>query len=195
MKLTLLLLGLAAQAFAQKHELGFTIGRLIENDRGLVRSQSGTALQFNYGYRFWTNSSVALSGEVHMLASPLRDVSGGSGATRDYASLYLTPGIRVKLNPEGRIQPYGAVGGGYALYEHSTQTIGGAQNQAPRHIHRGALMYGAGLDVPIARWLALRGEIRDFYTGNPAYFGGGGGGFSGGGQHNIVAGGGFVLRF
>jgi len=183
---------MAGQIFAQKHEVGLTIGRLLENDRTLVRSQGGTALQANYGYRFWNNSSVAISGEFHMLASPLREVAGALSATRDYSSLYLTPGVRVKLNPKGRIQPYGAVGGGYALYEQSTRTIGGQPNPAPRHIHRGALMFGAGVDVPVMRWLALRGEVRDFYTGNPVYFGINN---PSGGQHNVVAGGGFVIRF
>jgi len=189
---------LAVQAFAQKHELGFTIGRLGESDRGVVRSLSGTALQFNYGYRFWSTSSVAFSGEFHLLASPLRQIEGPLGATRDYATLYLTPGIRVKLNPEGRIQPYAVIGGGYALYEQSTSVIGGGPNSAPRHIQRGAFMYGAGLDVPIVRWLALRGEVRDFYTGNPAYGNPASfccGGIARSGQHNLVAGGGFVLRF
>jgi opacity protein-like surface antigen len=191
-QLSMLFLCLSAPLFAQRHELGFTIGGLLENDRGAVRSKSGTALQFNYGYRFWSNSAVAVSGEIHMLASPLRDVEGPPRSTRDYASLYLTPGVRVKLNPLGRIQPYGVVGGGYALYEQSTLNMAGQANAAPRHINRGAFVYGAGADLPIRKWLALRGEVRDFVTGNPAYFSEG---ISGGWQHNVVIGGGFVLRF
>ena len=186
-----LLCGLAAQAFGQKHELGFTLGRVLENDRGTIRAQTGTGLQVNYGYRFWGNSALAVSGEIHMLASPQRLVSGATTATRDFASLYLTPGIRLKTNPVGRVQPYGIVGGGYALYEHSTTTLAGATNPAPRHISRAALMYGGGFDVTVLRWLAIRGEVRDFYTGNPAY----NHLIPGGGQHNVVAGGGFVLRF
>jgi hypothetical protein len=41
------------------------------------------------------------------------------------------------------------------------------------------------------RWIGARGEIRDFYTGSPAY------NLPGitGGQHNVVAGGGFVLKW
>ena len=187
MKTVFLLCCLALQAFAQKHELGFTLGRLRGTDRG----GGDTALQANYGYRLWSNAALALSGEIQMLASPLREVTGPANSTRDYSSLYVTPGIRVKLNPDGRVQPYGAIGGGYALYEQSTTTLAGAPNSAPRHIGRGALMYGAGADVPVLRWLAIRGEVRDFYTGNPAY----NRPVVGSGQHNLVAGGGFVLRF
>jgi hypothetical protein len=47
------------------------------------------------------------------------------------------------------------------------------------------------VDVRVWRWIALRGEIRDFYAGSPSYNLPG----LGGGQHNLVAGGGFVLRF
>jgi len=195
MKLTILitvLCGMAAQAFGQKHELGFTLGRLLETDRGVVLSKTGTALQVNYGYRFWGNSAVAISGEVHMLASPQRLVAGPATSSGDYASLYLTPGIRLKLNPKGRVQPYGVIGAGYALYEHSTLTVGGLPNPAPRHTHEGAVVYGGGVDVPVLRWLALRAEVRDFYTGSPdlsATL------FNSSRQHNVVAGGGFVLRF
>ena len=41
------------------------------------------------------------------------------------------------------------------------------------------------------RWIGLRGEIRDFYSGTPAYNISG----TGAEQHNIVAGGGFVLKW
>jgi opacity protein-like surface antigen len=188
-----ILLIVAAPLWAQKHELALTMGSTANDLKTNlnVRASSGRALQMNYGYRFWGNDAVAVSGEFHFLANPLREVTGGSTLTRDFASLYLTPGIRVKLNPNGRIQPFGSIGGGYALYEQSTQTIGGAPNPAPRHINRGAFTYGGGVDVKVFGWLALRGDVRDFYTGRPAL----NLAALNGGQHNIVASGGFVLRW
>jgi opacity protein-like surface antigen len=196
MKRTLIALGLfalAAPAWAQKHELAFTLGSTANDLKTAlnVRTTSGRALQMNYGYRLAGNDAVALSLELHFLANPQRQVSGASFLTKDFASLYLTPGIRVKLNPNGWIQPYGAIGGGYALYEQSTETIGGAPNPAPRHLTRGAFQYGGGVDIPILRWIGLRGEVRDFYTGTPAL------NLANlrGGQHNVVASGGFVFRW
>jgi len=187
------LLTLSVPAWAQKHELAFTLGSTTNDLKTAldVRTTSGKALQANYGYRFWGIGPVAVSGEVHMLANPQRKVTGGSFLTRDFASLYVTPGIRVKLNPHGRFQPYGAVGGGYALYEQSTTTLAGAPNPAPRHITRGVLQYGGGLDVPVWNWIGVRGEVRDFYTGSPAL------NLAGlrGGVHNVVASVGFLLRF
>ena len=77
------------------------------------------------------------------------------------------------------------------MYEQSLLTIGGAPNPAPRYIQRGAFDFGGGVDTKLWRWIGLRGEVRDFYTGAPAYNISG----VGGGQHNVVAGGGFVLRW
>ena len=182
-----------ATAFAQRQELAFTLGRVLATDRQSVKSSGGTGLQVNYGVRLWSNGAFAISGEVHFLASPLRDVSetGKLAATKDYASLYLTPGIRVKFHPNGRLQPFGVIGGGYALYEHSNLTSLGTVNLAPRHLNTGAFVYGGGVDVPVRKWLALRGEARDFYTGSPYYHAS----LVLGRQHNVVVSGGFVLRF
>ena len=52
-------------------------------------------------------------------------------------------------------------------------------------------MYGLGGDVRLTRFLALRMELRDFFTGTPAY----NVPLRRTGQHNVVAGGGLVLRF
>jgi hypothetical protein len=80
---------------------------------------------------------------------------------------------------------------GYAVYEQGVLQIDGRPNPAPRDIHRGAFDFGAGVDTSLWRWIGLRGEVRDFYTGSPAYNLPG----LGGGQHNVVAGGGFVLKW
>jgi len=182
---------------AQRHELGLTLGGLLSQDRGSAQSESltlggGIALQANYGYALLRTRKTALYGEVHFLANPLRDVSSANrGATRDLATLYVTPGIRLKLFPNGRVSPYLAVGGGYALYEQSTELLRGGPNPAPRFLNRGAVDFGGGADVRFWRFIALRAEIRDFYTGSPAY----NTRSITGGQHNVVAGGGIVLRF
>jgi hypothetical protein len=114
-----------------------------------------------------------------------------STATHDFASLYITPGTRVKFRPASRISPYALVGGGYADYEQSLTQIDGRPIPAPRELGRGVFDFGAGVDVHVWRFVALCGEARDFYTGSPNY------NISSisGGQHNIVATGAFVLRW
>ena len=96
----------------------------------------------------------------------------------------------MKFAPVACISPYLAAGAGAAWYEQSTVQLNGAPNSAPREAIHGAFNVGGGLDVRVWRWLALRGEIRDFYTGSPAY-----NVPLTGGQNNLVAGAAFVLRW
>ena len=203
MKLTLtLVLGFigigiaAAQEVAPKHEIGLTLGGLLGAQRngGTTRLDlgSGVALQANYGYRFLGNDTAALYGEVHFLASALREVSSTDRTlTRDAATIFLTPGLRVKFFPNRSVAPYLAVGAGWAVYEQSTTTLNGSPNPASRLVNHAALDYGGGVDVKFWRFVGLRGEIRDFYAGGPSY----NTTAIRGGQHNVVAGGGLVLKF
>ncbi len=191
-----LLLSAAAVAAAQNHEIAFTFGRLSGPTRssasGPIALSGGTALQANYAYRVLLRRHFSLSPEVHFLANGQREIGArDSAVTRDVATLYVTPGLRVKFAPSARVTPWAVAGGGYALYEQSLLTLGGAPNPASRFTHRGALMFGAGVDAPLWRWIGLRFEVRDFYSGNPAFNATG----LSGGQHNVVAGGGIVLRF
>jgi opacity protein-like surface antigen len=195
-----LLLLLAAVCTAQEsedheNEVAFGLGgipALSQSDSPSLGAGSGIAYQVNYGRRLLESNMVALFGEINCVASPLRDVSGAVGtATHDFASLYVTPGIRVKFRPSSRISPYAAVGGGYADYEQSDRQIDGEPNQAPRELARGVFDFGAGVDVQVWRFVALRGEARDFYTGAPNY----NVASVSGGRHNIVATGALVLRW
>ncbi len=186
---------LAQEDAARKNELAFGLGgipSLSRSDASSLDAGSGIALQVNYGRRFLGGRNAALYGEINFLASPTREVSSSiRTATHDFASLYLTPGIRLKFLPTSRISPYTVAGGGYADYEQSTTRIDGQANTVPRQLARGVFDFGAGVDVRIWRFVALRGEARDFFTGSPAY----NIRAISGGQHNVVTTGGFVLRW
>jgi opacity protein-like surface antigen len=200
-KLTLLLLPvMAGVCVAQenstaKNELAFGLGgipALSRSDSPSLDAGSGVALQVNYGRRFLELTRVAIYGELNFIASPLRDVSSSiTTATHDFASLYVTPGIRVKFRPGARISPYAVAGGGYADYEQSTTRIDGRPNPVSRQLARGVFDFGAGVDVHVWRFVSLRAEARDFFTGAPDY----NVGTLSGGQHNVVATGDFVLRW
>lgn len=180
---------------APKNELAFGLSglpSLSRSDTPSLNAGAGVGFQVNYGRRFLEGNKFALYGEVNFLASPLREVSSSvTSATKDFASLYITPGVRLKVLPKSRISPYFAIGGGYADYEHSTTELNGQPNPASRQLARGVFDFGAGVDVHVWRWVALRGEARDFYTGSPNY----NVASISGGQHNVVAGGAVVLRW
>jgi hypothetical protein len=182
--------------FAQTQELGLTLGRVIGQDRSIastsLKLDGGTALQANYGHRIAGGGAIGVYAAVNVLASPLREVSTANrGSIRDFATFYLTPEIRVKFAAGAPVSPYVFGGGGLAVYEHSTLTIGGAPNPGPRTSNTGAGTYGAGVDVKGWRWIGLRGEIRDTFTGSPRF----NLSPSAAKQHNWTATGGFVLRW
>ena len=184
------------QEAAPKNELGFTLGGIPSLSRSASQQSldlgAGTAFGVNYGRRFVSGSKIALYGEFEFLASPLRDVSSNvSSATKNFASLYVTPGVRLKFFPTSAISPYAVIGGGYADYEQSTTRLDGQPSPVSRQLARGVFDFGAGVDVHIWRWVALRGEARDFYSGAPAY----NLPSISGGQHNVAISGGFVLRW
>src|SRR5258705_10964842 len=110
-----LLLLVSQSAFAQKNELGLTLGGLFPQDRGTtpnnVRVGGGVALQANYGRRL-LGDQTALFGEVHFLANAQRLVTSSNPAsTRDVATIYVTPGVRLKFAADKSVSPYVAVGG------------------------------------------------------------------------------------
>jgi opacity protein-like surface antigen len=185
----------AQESESHKNELAFGLGGIPSLSRSATPKLdvgSGVAFQVNYGRRFLERKSVALYGEFNFVASPLRDVSSSvATATHDFASLYVTPGVRVKFHPASRISPYAVVGGGYGDFEQSLTRIDGRRNQAPRELARGVFDFGAGVDLHVWRFVALRGEARDFYSGSPNY----NVQSISGGQHSVIATGAFVLRW
>jgi opacity protein-like surface antigen len=174
-RLTLLLLSaFAITSFAQedaahKNEPDFGLGgipALSRSNTPSLDAGSGVAFQVIYGRLLLSGHNLGLYGEFNFLASPLRDVSSSvPTATHDFASLYLTPGIRVKFKPASRISPYAVAGGGYADYEQSTTRIDGQPNPVSRQLARGVFDFGAGVDVRVWRFIILRGEARDFTPG------------------------------
>ena len=156
----------APSLVAQKNEVGLTLGGLVPQDRGTVPNHislsGGLSYQANYAHRL-LGGRTALYGEVHFLANPQRVVgSVNPAATRDVATLYVTPGVQVKFAAGSALSPYVALGGGAAWYQQSLFRIDGRTNRAPRNLYRGALDFGGGADVKFWRWIGLRGEIRDF---------------------------------
>jgi opacity protein-like surface antigen len=173
------------------------VGLLLGSTRA---TDEGTALQFGraltyqatFAWRVWSNHRVAMSIEVPFLASPAFDVTTtGSALPKEYASLYLTPGVRLTVPVWGPVSAFGAIGAGYARYSESKLRRDGSANPGQLDTNAAALQFGGGVDIRMWRWLGWRGEIRDVYTGarrfsiaTPAPS-----------VHNVVASGGLVLGF
>jgi len=91
--------GTAQENEDHQNELAFGLGgipALSQSDSPSLAAGSGIAFQVSYGRRLLVSNTVALAGEINFVASPLRDVSSVVGtSTHDFASLYVTPGIRL----------------------------------------------------------------------------------------------------
>jgi hypothetical protein len=101
----------------------------------------------------------------------------------DYNTMYLTPGLKLKILPSSFISPYLAGGLGWGGFR-STNSSATANKFAGD--------IGGGADFTILPILSLRGEVRDYYTSAPtldvtSVFHGS--------VNNVVISGGAVFRF
>lgn len=184
----------STEASAQsRFDVGLLLGSTgTTNEGAVLQFDRATTYQATFAWHVWRTPSANLSVEVPFIASPEFTVATRGGALpRDYASLYLTPGIRVTVAPRAPVSFFGAIGGGYALYTEGHTRVDGSPNPQPRDTNTGALQFGGGIDVHGFGWLGFRGEVRDLYTGprnfsiatpTPRV-------------HNVVASGGLVIRF
>jgi hypothetical protein len=189
-------------AAAQKADVAFVAGGSFVSDTNAtflppfpastttIKTDHHIFLEGALGVRLLNAHVVSLSAELPVAGIPSSKLTEVSSATAlDHLStVFITPGLRVKILPVSPISPWASIGGGWAHY--SLNDAGVTQNKA-------ALQYGGGLDfktgLPL---LGFRVEVRDFVTGNPDF--GLGSLFStnsGLHHHNILAGGGIVLRF
>jgi hypothetical protein len=191
----------ASAAVAQKADAAFVVGGSFVSDTtgtplGIFPNPGTTTVKTDHhiflegalGVRLLNAHLVSLHAELPVAGIPSQPltVQGVPTVLDHMGTLFITPGLRVKLAPFAPISPWVSVGGGWARY--SLNTAGSTQT-------KGALQYGGGLDfktgLPL---LGFRAEVRDFVTGIPTF----GFGFAtetGLHHHNILAGGGIVLRF
>jgi opacity protein-like surface antigen len=174
-------------------DVGLLLGSTRATDEGgVLQFGRGLTYQATFAWRFWTNDQLGVSIEVPFLASPAFEVTTpGNSLPKEYASLYLTPGVRVTVLVGGPISAFGTIGAGYARYSESRLRRDGSPNPSQQDTNSGALEFGGGVDVKTWPWLGFRGEIRDVYTGSRH--------FSiptpGPSVQNVVISGGLVLRF
>jgi hypothetical protein len=181
---------------AQNQEVTLSLGGVFSQSRsfqgtGTAQISSDFNLEANYGYRFLHAKTAALYGEIEFVALPNRSVTSATAIVpKNYASLYVAPGLRLKFAPAARISPWVAIGGGYALYQQSAQFSNG-QNTTNKFLNRGVFDFGGGLDYTLFRFLGLRAEVRDLVSGNPNLnFA-----LSSSTQHNLISSGGIIVRF
>ncbi|HET9281098.1 MAG TPA: hypothetical protein VFR24_03945 [Candidatus Angelobacter sp.] len=137
----------------------------------------------------YVETPVAFIPSTQLSVQPSTGLFGAPIPIDHIRSLFVTPGLKVKLLPGASISPWASVGGGWARYSLEASDV--AESKA-------ALAFGGGIDfktgLPL---LGIRAEVRDFLTGSPDF------GFPSSiftvngsfNHHNVLAGAGIVLRF
>jgi hypothetical protein len=157
------------------------------------------ALEFGVAAGFAKIHDFTLVAEFPVVLNPSADVrSSNVSVARSYSSLFFTPALRVMYGRDRNIHPdylpiypFISLGAGLAHFSPSSINLAGGASGA-KSSTEGALQAGAGADIGIYRKLiALRAEVRYFYTPGPPDLGVAGVNL----RHNVVASAGIVFRF
>ena len=188
----------ASTASAQKNEIGLLIGGMSPLDRdakapglGKVAIGTGLAYQINFAHRLVNAKVAALYFEIPITGTPGTDINSSNVLSpRSYSSLFITPGLKLKVLPIAGVSPYLAAGIGFARLSASRSRQDGQPNTADGGTTTGVFDFGGGLDMKVAPFISVRGEIRDFISGSPEF------NLSvSGKQHSVMFAAGVVLRF
>jgi len=119
------------------------------------------ALEGTVAHNFAEIPFAALGVEVPIAGSFKSSIPtlAGTRLARSYTSLFITPGLRLRLAPSFPLSPYFAVGLGYGRFNRTF--FDGSTNAQSTF----AVDIGGGLDLKVLPFISLRGEIRDFNSG------------------------------
>jgi len=174
---------LAASAVAQdeKNEVGGMIGSTFISDQGIkgatyfdptIHFGKGLTFEGEYARRFLVTPIYAVSGEALLVYNRDIDLNAGmygfSVVPGDMKALFVTPAARVNLFPTTAVSPWVSLGAGFGHFSESSQLIYGGANTG-KNTSGFALQSGFGLDVKAWRKLSIRGEVRDFWSGEPDF--------------------------
>jgi len=197
---------LAASAVAQdeKNEVGAVIGRVFISDQPITGATytsptisygKGLTFEGEYARRVLVTPIYAISGEVVLAYDAKEKPNAGDYANsvvpQGYKNLFVTPAVRANLFPTTAVSPWASLGAGFGhISEYPTLLYGGAN---PGKSTTGfVFQWGLGLDVKVWKQLSMRGEMRDFWSGEPDFPLAPTGKTR---QHNYFVGGGAFWRF
>jgi len=175
------MVAVSAVAQDEKNEVGGMIGRVFISDQGIqnatyfdptIHSGKGLTVEGEYARRFFVTPIYSISGEVLVAYNPDEDLNAGmygfSVVPSDYKQLFVTPAARVNLFPTTAVSPWVSFGVGVGHFSEGSTLVYGGTN--PGKSTTGATIEGGvGLDVKVWRKLSIRGECRDYWSGEPDF--------------------------
>ena len=174
---------LAAAAFAQdeKNEIGGILGRTFISNQGIksglasntvIAFGNGLSVEGEYARRFIVTPVYAISAEALVMYNRDEDINGGAYLAavvpNHLSELFVTPAARVNLFPTTAVSPWVSLGAGFGRISESSHLIYGGTNPG-KGTTSVAIQGGIGLDVKVWKRLSIRGEVRDFWSGEPDF--------------------------
>jgi uncharacterized membrane protein len=197
---------LVASAVAQdeKNEIGGILGRTFISNQGIksgaaantiIAFGNGLSVEGEYARRFLVTPVYAISAEAVVMYNRDEDINGGAYLAAvvpiHLSELFVTPAARVNLFPTTAVSPWVSVGAGFGHISQNSTLIYGGTNPG-KSTTSAVIQGGIGLDVKVWKKLSIRGEVRDFWSGEPDFPLAPTGKSR---QHNFFVGGGAFWRF
>ena len=179
-----LILLFATLANAQSNELALTVGGYFPINSP-VGAGDAFAVGGSFAHRVFGVPLVSAYVEVPVFATfnSMTSISETIDGHAKYSTLFVTPGLKLKIAPGFPISPYLVAGGGVVHFSKSNVTTDDST-------YSGTFDVGGGLDFKIAPFFSARGEVRDFYSGSPNVVAG----FNNR-EHQLITSLGLVFRF
>jgi hypothetical protein len=159
----------------------------------VIRSGKGITFQVDYARHLWVTPIYSISAEVPVLFNPDEDLNAPQGAVPiDYRQFFVTPSARANLFPTTAFSPWVSFGVGFAYFSQNKNLVYGGGTNPGKSGATSAIQGGFGLDVKFKGRFSMRGEVRDFWSGEPNFPNAPTGHTR---QHNYFVGGGVVYHF
>jgi opacity protein-like surface antigen len=166
-----LLVIMGLNAAAQKSEFGIVVGGKITGNgtspSGTTKVDTAFPFQVNYATQLFPLGGGALELNIPLLAVPTTEINSSSAlfTAKSYSSVYITPGVRLRLGTV--FSPYVEAGVGFAHYSPSKTTLGGFPSGATSST-KAAYDVGGGIDWrPRKSHFGLRFSATELYSGVP----------------------------
>ncbi|HVN19198.1 MAG TPA: outer membrane beta-barrel protein [Dongiaceae bacterium] len=194
----------SAVAQDEKNEIGGMLGRTFISDQTIqgatyfdpiIHSGKGLTFGGEYARHLYVTPVYSISAEGVLAYNTDVDLNAGeyghAVVPTDLKKLFITPAVRLNLFPTTAVSPWISFGGGFGRITQNSELDYSGTNPGKTKTS-GVIEAGFGLDVKVWRKLSMRGEVRDFWAGEPDFPLAPTGKSR---QHNYFVGGGAFWRF
>jgi hypothetical protein len=169
---------MAAHASAQVNDISAGLGRTFISDQGVpgiiandtnIHFGDGFSYSLSYSRRFIDAGFASMALEIPFVHDPTAELNFATNIVpKSFSAYYLTPSLRINLAPHFAFSPWISGGAGFAHFGPSKELLFGGPSSA-KSTTTSAIQLGVGLDVHLIGPIKLRGELRDFFTGEPDF--------------------------